>query len=137
INEELFEGGWESEVRELARLSRNRYDFVGLSSNVFPEQDLPDTATTFITVRGAGFAINGQRAASTNILLDGGENNSTFDATVGQRVPLDAVQEFRVITSDFDPQYGRATGGIVNVATKSGSNAFHGTLYEFNRISDL
>ena len=126
-----------NQLAELPTLTRNPYDFVGLSSNVFPEQDLPDTATTFITTRGTGFAINGQRAASTNILLDGGENNSTFDATVGQTIPLDAVEEFRVITSDFDPQYGRATGGIVNVATRAGSNLLHGTLYEFNRISAL
>src|SRR5262249_1777957 len=127
----------QTQLADLPTLTRNPYDFVGLSGNVFPQQDLPDTATTFIKTRGVGFAINGQRAASTNILLDGGENNSTFDARIGQTVPLDAVQEFRVITSNFDPQYGRATGGIVNVATKSGSNLLHGTLYEFNRISAL
>src|SRR5207253_3268190 len=77
------------------------------------------------------------RAASTNILLDGGENVDLFTAGVGQTVPLDAVQEFRVITSNFSAEYGRASGGIVNVATKAGSNAFHGSLYEFNRISAL
>jgi hypothetical protein len=122
----------QTQLAQLPTLTRNPYDFVGLSGNVFPQDP-----NTFVTIRGTGFSINGQRAASTNILLDGGENNSTFDATVGQTVPLDAVQEFRVITSNFDPQYGRATGGIVNVATKSGSNQIHGTAYEFNRISAL
>jgi hypothetical protein len=90
-----------------------------------------------MAMRGTGFAINGQRSASTNILLDGGENVDLFRAIVGQSVPLDGVQEFRVITSNFSAEYGRASGGIVNVATKAGSNLFHGSLYEFNRISAL
>ena len=85
--------------------------------------------------RGTGFSINGQRSASTNILLDGGENVDTFTATVGQSVPLDSVQEFRVITSNFSAEYGRASGGIVNVATKAGTNAFTARCIEFNRVS--
>lgn len=118
------------QITELPTLTRNPYDLVGLSGNVAPDQGVS-------MVRGTGFAINGQRAASTNILLDGGENVDAFIAVVGQSVPLDAVQEFRVITSNFSSEYGRASGGIVNVATKAGSNFFHGSLYEFNRISAL
>jgi hypothetical protein len=56
---------------------------------------------------------------------------------VGQDVPLDAVQEFSVITSNFSAQFGRASAGIVNVATKSGTNAFHGSVYDFFRNQDL
>jgi hypothetical protein len=119
------------QITELPTLTRNPYDLVGLSGNV-SEGDPVNVA-----MRGTGFAINGQRSASTNILLDGGENVDLFTATVGQSVPLDAVQEFRVITSNFSAEYGRASGGIVNVATKAGSNSFHGSLYEFNRISAL
>src|SRR5262249_50041369 len=52
-------------------------------------------------------------------------------------IPLDSVQEFRVVTSDFSAEYGRASGGIVNVATKSGTNEFHGTVFEFNRVAAL
>ncbi|HJQ27161.1 MAG TPA: TonB-dependent receptor [Blastocatellia bacterium] len=117
------------QISELPTLTRNPYDLVGLSGNVADD--------AMASGRGTGFAINGQRSASTNILLDGGENVDLFTATVGQSVPLDAVQEFRVITSNFSAEYGRASGGIVNVATKAGSNAFHGSLYEFNRISAL
>jgi hypothetical protein len=118
------------QITELPTLTRNPYDLVGISGNVTEEQSGSG--------RGAnGFAINGQRAASTNILLDGGENVDLFVAAVGQSVPLDAVQEFRVITSNFSAEYGRASGGIVNVATKAGSNNFHGSLYEFNRVSAL
>src|ERR1051325_5528021 len=78
--------------------------------------------------RGVGFSINGQRSSSTNILLDGVDNNDQFTATVGQSVPLDSVQEFQVITGNFSAEFGRSSGGVVNVATKSGSNNFHGTL---------
>ena len=77
--------------------------------------------------RGVGYAINGQRASSTNVLLDGIANNDEFGAGVGQSVPLDSVQEFSVLTNNFTAEYGRATGGIVNAVTKSGTNAFHGT----------
>jgi len=70
-------------------------------------------------------------------MLDGTANNDEFGAGVGQRVPLDSVQEFSVLTNNFTAEFGRATGGIVNVVTKSGTNAFHGTAYEFNRLSKL
>ena len=52
-------------------------------------------------------------------------------------MPLDSVQEFSVITSNFSAEFGRATGGIVNVATKSGTNDFHGTAYDFFRNAGL
>ena len=120
-----------TQLRELPTLTRNPYDFVNLSGNVAAD---PNGSTNG---RGVNVAINGQRAASTNILLDGGENVDTFTSAVGQTVPLDSVQEYRVITNTFSAQYGRATGGIVDVATRSGTNAIHGTGYEFNRISKL
>lgn len=87
--------------------------------------------------RGAGFSINGQRESSTNLLLDGAANNDEFAGAIGQQVPLDSIQEFTVLTSNFTAEYGRASGGIVNVVTRSGSNNFHGTAYEFNRVSAL
>lgn len=118
----------ENQIRQLPTVTRDPYALVSLAGNV---------STTDPTGRGVGVAINGQRAASTNVLLDGVENVNTFTASVGQSIPLDAVQEFRVVTGTFTPEYGRASGGVVNVATKSGTNEFHGTLYEFNRVSRL
>ncbi|MCU1309080.1 MAG: TonB-dependent receptor [Candidatus Angelobacter sp.] len=123
-----------TQVTQLPTLTRDPYDLISITGNVAPD---PTQISTAGTPRGAGFNINGQRNASNNILLDGGENRDEFDTTVGMKVPLDAVQEIRVLTSDFTAEYGRATGGVINVATKSGTNAFHGSLYEFNRISDL
>jgi outer membrane receptor protein involved in Fe transport len=118
----------ETQIRELPTIYRNPYDFVQLSGQAASD---PNSG------RGAGYAINGQRSSSTNVLLDGSANNDEFGATIGQNVPLDAVQEFSVLTSNFSAQFGRATGGIVNVATKSGTNTFRGTVYEFFRNEKL
>src|SRR6267142_2280876 len=85
--------------------------------------------------RGIGFSINGQRQTGTEILLDGVENVNVFDATIGLLIPQDAVQEFRVITNNLDSQYGRASGGVVNVVTNPGTNTLHGDAWEFNRLS--
>jgi outer membrane receptor protein involved in Fe transport len=108
--------------------TRNPYALVAISGNVAEDSN---------SNRGAGFAINGQRSASTSILLDGAENVDTFTASVGQVVPLDSVQEFSVLTNNFTAEYGRASGGVVNLITKSGTNALHGSGYEFNRLSAL
>jgi len=124
----------ESQIRELPTVTRNPYDLVAIAGNVVRDISMNDDS---VMLRGAGFAINGQRTASTNILLDGGANNDEFDATIGQNIPLDSVQEFSVITSNFSAEYGRASGGIVNVATKSGTNEVRGNLYEFYRADGL
>ncbi len=116
------------QISELPTLTRNPYALVATSGNV---SDADPSG------RGAGYAINGMRAASTNILLDGAANNDEFGGTVGQSIPLDAVQEFSILTNNFTAEYGRASGGIVNLATKSGTNEYHGTVYEFNRVSKL
>jgi outer membrane receptor protein involved in Fe transport len=123
------------QVTQLPSLNRNPYDLVATSSNV--AEDPSNKFNGVGSVRGTGFNINGLRTASTDALLDGGENVDLFTTQVGQQIPLDAVQQFRVLTSDFDAQYGRASGGVVNVATKSGTNSWHGSLYEFNRLSKL
>jgi outer membrane receptor protein involved in Fe transport len=119
----------EREIKELPTITRNPYSLVQLSGNVAPVEAS--------MARGVGMAINGQRPSGTNILLDGADNNDQFGAGIGQDVPLDSVQEFSVLTSNFSAEFGRASAGIVNVATKSGTNEFHGTVYEFNRLSRL
>ncbi len=118
----------QKQIRDLPSLTRNPYDFVALSGNVSPGDP---------TGRGAGLAINGQRAASINFLQDGAVNNNQFSSQIGQRAPLESVQEFRVISGGLSSEYGRASGGVVNVVTKSGTNQFHGTGFGFNRVSTL
>src|ERR1039457_3976982 len=118
----------QTQLRELPTLTRNPYDLVAAAGNV---------SDAGAGGRGVKFAINGQRESGTNVLLDGAANNNEFTAGVGQSVPLDSIQEFSVLTGSFTAEFGRASGGVVNVVTKSGTNAFHGTGYEFNRVSDL
>jgi Carboxypeptidase regulatory-like domain/TonB dependent receptor len=128
------------DTQELARLpslTRNPYDFVVLSGNV---SNGDNTTNSFnsgqnVTSRGVGYAVNGQRQSGTGILLDGVENVSIFSYQVGQQVPIDSVQEYSVVTNNFAAEYGRASGGIVNVTTKAGTNSFHGSAWEFNRLS--
>ncbi|MBL8205699.1 MAG: carboxypeptidase regulatory-like domain-containing protein [Blastocatellia bacterium] len=118
----------EKQIRDLPTLTRDPYALVALSGNVSPGDP---------TGRGVGLAINGQRAASINFLQDGAVNNNQYSAQIGQRVPLESVQEFRVITGGLSSEYGRASGGVVNVVTKSGTNQWHGTGFGFNRVSAL
>src|SRR5262249_1914290 len=113
-------------IQDLPLLTRNPYNLVGTAGN---------TAIDESSNRGAGFVINGMRSAGTNILLDGAGNNDEFGAAVGQTIPLDSVQEFSVLTNNFTAEYGRASAGVVNLVTKSGTNEFHGTAYEFGRYS--
>jgi hypothetical protein len=132
-----------TQVAQMPSLTRNAYDLVALAGNVSAgdstnsgdSRNASNGNSQNATTRGVGFNINGQRSSGTEILLDGVENISLFSDNVGVYIPQDATQEFRIQTSNYEPQYGRAAGGIVNVATKSGTNAFHGVVWEFNRLS--
>lgn len=118
----------QQQIIELPTFSRDPYTLVATVGNVSP---------TDPSGRGVGYAINGQRSAATNVMLDGTSNNDEFTASRGQTIPLDSVQEFSVLTNNFTAEFGRASAGVVNVATKSGTNGFHGSAYEFNRLSHL
>ena len=84
------------------------------------------------------FRINGGKMATTENLLDGAANTTEYDYNAAASIPqVDAIQEFKVLTTAYDPQWGRTSGGIVTFATKSGTNDLHGTLYEYIRNSDL
>jgi hypothetical protein len=122
----------ETQLREMPTITRNPYDLATMAGTA-SDQD----KSAGETGRGAGFSLNGQRSSSTNVLLDGAANNDEFGGAVGQAVPLDAVQEFSVITNGFTAQYGRASGGIVNVLVKSGTNSLHGSAYEYFRNDSL
>jgi len=80
-----------------------------------------------------GFNVNGMRNQSNNFLLDGASNNDTFNTGFILRPPPDAIQEFKILTHSFGAEYGRNAGSVVNVVSKSGSNEFHGSAWEFNR----
>jgi carboxypeptidase family protein len=130
------------QILTLPLLSRNAYDLMRLAVGAV------DTGSVTGDTRGGGnagtsaggptggLAVNGTRTSDINFLLDGGENNDTFVAGVGQIVPLEAVQEFKVQTSQMSAEFGRNPINV-NVITKSGTNAIHGTAWEYYRGSGI
>ena len=83
---------------------------------------------------GAGnYSIGGQRSDSVTYLLDGGLNNDLLSNGVVADPNPDAIAEFRVLESDYSAEFGRNAGGIVSVVTKSGTNHFHGTAFDYLR----
>lgn len=128
----------QTQITQLPSLTRNPYDFVNLSGNVSNgDNSASNNLNQNSTTRGVNFSLNGARTSGTEILLDGVENISVFADTVAAPVPVDAVQEYRIITNNFSAEYGRASGGVVSVATVAGTNSIHGRVWEFNRISAL
>ena len=95
---------------------RNAFDLALLMPGVIP------------AVAGNGtFSIAGGRGDSVTYLLDGGMNNNLLSNAPVLNPNPDAIEEFRVLTSNYTAEYGRSGGGIVSVVTKSGTNAFHGS----------
>ncbi|HEV3482372.1 MAG TPA: TonB-dependent receptor [Candidatus Acidoferrales bacterium] len=132
------------QIGNLPSLTRNPYDFVALSgdissgdqtSNGGSPNNTGSSSGQSVNGRGVGFSINGQRESGTEILLDGVENETIFTVAVGTNIPVDSIQEFSVLTNNFSAEYGRASGGVVNVASKSGTNQIHGSAWEYNRLS--
>lgn len=91
-----------------------------------------------VNSNGLVFSVNGNRARSNNFTIDGTDNN---DLSIGGPALFisnaDAVQEFQVVSSNFSAEYGRNQGAVVNIVTKSGTNSFSGTLFEYHRNASL
>jgi hypothetical protein len=132
--------GYQTEALPL--VSRNYSDLLAL---VTGSRQAPTAATTTAVtslVRAGAYNINGLRSMFNNFLLDGmdnnayGESNQGFDNQIIQPTP-DAISQFQVVTNNESAEYGRSAGATINVASRSGTNQFHTTLYEFNRNTDL
>lgn len=92
-------------------------------------------------VRGEGgntvnLSVNGQREFANSIQLNGVEVTGNRNNDTNLRPSVDAMEEFKVVTSDYAPEFGRSSGGVTLLETKGGSNQFHGTAYEFFRPND-
>ena len=92
--------------------------------------------------RDASFNVNGLRSAVNSFILDGVDNNSYGTSNQGfsnqvVQVSPDAVEEFKVQTNNFSAEFGRAGGAVINASMRSGTNAFRGTVWEFNRNTAL
>lgn len=86
---------------------------------------------------GGALSVNGLRPQNNNFLLDGVDNNESLVNTIIFFPPAESIQEFRVDTSVAPAEFGRAGGGVVNTSFRSGSNSWHGSVFEFLRNDDL
>jgi hypothetical protein len=80
-----------------------------------------------------GYSSNGQRSSSNNFMVDGIDNNNYNAGSVSQLPSIDSIQEFQVETNSYAAEYGRNSGSVINLVTKSGTNQLHGSAYEFLR----
>src|ERR1700761_270296 len=115
----------------------------------FPGRDYRDLAQLTPTVQvvpglRGGLRMGGQQSDYSGLVIDGADaTNNYFGENFGSletknlTVPLEAVQEFQVVTNGFAPEFGRATGGLLNVVTKSGTNEIHGEAHEYYRGGSL
>jgi hypothetical protein len=118
----------EQRIENLPLNGRNVYDLIAL---------MPGAVNVTTAVSGTNdsnqMSVNGNRIRDNNFYLDGGQNTSQFRNGGNMSPNPDAVAEFHLITSNFDAEYGRQPGSVLNVVTKSGTNAYHGTIFEFLR----
>jgi len=131
-------------VTEMPLNGRNPLALVALVPGVVPQGAPANGGNSSGTPVGANpfamgdFQIGGGQAGQSAILLDGVATNGSYLNVVTIVPDQDAIQEFKVQTNNLGPEYGRFAGGVINLTTKSGSNSWHGTGYEFlrNRVFD-
>jgi len=107
---------------------RNYINFTLTDSQV-----VTDNAPSLGAAPTSGLNMGGQRARSNLVNVDGADATDNSTNGVRSTVSQEAVQEFQIITNSYSPEYGRAAGGVVNIITRSGSNAFHGDVFGFLR----
>jgi len=123
-------------------VTRNYSDLLGLIPGSRQAPTAATTSSINSLVRAGSYNVNGQRSMFNNFLLDGldnnayGESNQGFDNQI-IAVPPDSVAQFQVVTDNESAEYGRSSGATINVASQSGTNRFHATIYEFIRNTDL
>jgi len=123
-------------VNELPLNARDTYQFLQLQPGV--QSQLGSSGGTFYGSDDAGaVSVNGGRTRANNFSVNGGDANDQFVNLPTIQPTPDAIEEFRVISNTFDAEYGRNSGAVVNVITKSGTNQWHGDVYEYFRNTVL
>ncbi len=100
----------------------------GVTSDRTPQQGASATS---------GLTFGGQRARSNNIMVDGVDNNDPIVGAVRATFSQEAIQEFQVLTNSYSAEFGKASGGVVNIITRSGTNEIRGNVFEFFRNKSL
>src|SRR6266481_4948947 len=117
-----------NQIQSMPLNGRNTLDLALLQPGVIPSTAGGNTGT---------FSVAGGRQDSVTYLLDGGINNNLLSNSFVINPNPDMIEEFKILTSTYNAEYGRNAGGIVSVVTKSGTNAFHGSAYEYVRNDAL
>jgi hypothetical protein len=121
------------ELSEMPSLNRNFTSYLSLLPGI--------TATLSTDSFGAdSIRVNGQATQNANYMLDGAGNNDNFNNGNGgaqARTPVEAVQEFQLLTSQFDAEFGSTSGGVVNAVSKQGTNQLHGVAFFFNQNQSM
>src|SRR5437588_1069593 len=119
---------------------RSYLDLLGLQAGVAPsnsnqaiQQDRPVSGI----LNAGNISVNGQRETANAFLVNGGDVSEGRNLGAGLVPNLDSVEEFRLITNSFDAEYGKFSGAVMNAITKSGTNGFHGDVFEFLRNEKL
>jgi hypothetical protein len=123
----------------LPLVSRDFTDLVLLTpgAHVGSASNLAEGGSPYAMRGGANYSVNGAVAAGNSYLIDGVYNRNLWLNTLVMVPVVDAIQEYRVMTSNYTAEYGESAGAITEVATKSGSNEFHGDVWEFLRNDKL
>jgi hypothetical protein len=131
--------------QQVAELPLNGRDFVqlatltpGTTQETNPNSFFNGGASSEVSARGSfSLSVGGSRANSTDWLLDGNDNNELTSGGIAILPSIDAIQEFKVLTYNYSAEWGTRAGPTVLVTTKSGTNALHGTVFEFFRNTNL
>lgn len=136
-----------TEMTAIPLNGRSYTDLLAIQPGVAPVSTLRTDAVVMAGVTGAispsgdlnagNLSINGQRESSNGFLVNGIDVQEHMNGGTSVVPDLDSIDEFRVFTNNFDPEYGNYNGGLVTVVTKAGSNNLHGTGYEFFRNTSL
>ena len=121
-------------VDSLPLNSRDFLQLAFLAPGVFP----PVAGSQLSSNGGYSMEVNGGREEFNDFLLDGEDNNDPYISGYVVEPPVDSVQEFKMVTSSYDAEYGRSAAGQINIITRRGTNDFHATAYEYlrNKVLD-
>jgi hypothetical protein len=117
-------------VENLPLNQRNTYQLLQLQPGV---TGVSGSDLFYGSDQAGAVSVNGGRGRSNNFSVNGGDGNDLFVNSPGIEPSPDAIDEFRVITNTFDAEYGRNSGAVINVVTKSGTNEHHGSIYTYVR----
>ena len=137
----------EGQITALPLNGRSYTDLLAIQPGVAPITTLTPTSVIMAGVTGTinpsgdlnpgDVSINGQRESANGFMVNGVDVQEHMNGGTSVIPDIDSIDEFRVLTDNFDPEYGNYNGGLVTVVTKSGSDQFHGNAFEFLRNTDL